>query len=48
VPFVFAPGHGERAPVPAEPGSVPVIQKPYTRDTDERALGRIKLTPGGA
>jgi light-regulated signal transduction histidine kinase (bacteriophytochrome)/CheY-like chemotaxis protein len=42
VPFIFATGYGERAPIPPELGSVPVIQKPYTRDTIERALSRLK------
>ncbi len=42
VPFIFATGYGERAPIPAELGAVPVIQKPYTRDTIEHAIGRAK------
>ena len=41
---MFATGYGERAPIPAELGFAPVIQKPYTRDTIERALAR--LLPG--
>ena len=41
VPFLFATGYGERAPIPAELGFAPVIQKPYTRDTIERALTRL-------
>jgi light-regulated signal transduction histidine kinase (bacteriophytochrome)/CheY-like chemotaxis protein len=41
VPFVFATGYGERAPIPAELDFAPVIQKPYTRDTIERALARL-------
>ena len=41
---MFATGYGERAPIPAELGFAPVIQKPYTRDTIERALAR--LVPG--
>jgi light-regulated signal transduction histidine kinase (bacteriophytochrome)/CheY-like chemotaxis protein len=43
VPFVFATGYGERAPIPAELGSIPVVQKPYTRDVIEATLGRLKL-----
>jgi CheY-like chemotaxis protein len=42
VPFIFATGYGERAPIPSELDSVPVIQKPYTRDTIERAIGRLR------
>ena len=41
IPFVFATGYGERAPIPVELGFAPVIQKPYTRDTIERAIGRL-------
>lgn len=41
VPFLFATGYGERAPIPAELGFAPVIQKPYTRDTIERALTHL-------
>jgi light-regulated signal transduction histidine kinase (bacteriophytochrome) len=41
VPFLFATGYGERAPIPAELDFAPVIQKPYTRDTIERALVRL-------
>ena len=41
VPFLFATGYGERAPIPAELDFAPVIQKPYTRDTIERALTRL-------
>jgi len=43
VPFIFATGYGERAPIPAELGRVPVIQKPYTPDVIVAALGRLKL-----
>jgi light-regulated signal transduction histidine kinase (bacteriophytochrome)/CheY-like chemotaxis protein len=43
VPFVFATGYGERAPIPPELGSVPVIQKPYVRDLIEAMLGKLKL-----
>jgi DNA-binding LytR/AlgR family response regulator len=46
VPFIFATGYGERAPIPAELGHVPVIQKPYTRETIEAALARIKQGGG--
>jgi light-regulated signal transduction histidine kinase (bacteriophytochrome)/CheY-like chemotaxis protein len=41
VPFMFATGYGERAPIPAELGAAPVIQKPYTRETVENALRRL-------
>jgi light-regulated signal transduction histidine kinase (bacteriophytochrome) len=42
VPFVFATGYGERAPIPEELSDAPVIQKPYTRETVENALTRLK------
>jgi light-regulated signal transduction histidine kinase (bacteriophytochrome) len=42
IPFIFATGYGERAPIPTELASAPVIQKPYTRDVIEAALGKIK------
>ena len=45
VPFIFATGYGERAPIPAELGFAPVIQKPYTRDTIERVLGKVLRPP---
>ncbi len=41
VPFVFATGYGERAPIPENLAFAPVIQKPYTRDVVEAALGRL-------
>jgi light-regulated signal transduction histidine kinase (bacteriophytochrome)/CheY-like chemotaxis protein len=41
VPFIFATGYGERAPIPAELGDVPVIQKPYTREVVEAALAKM-------
>ncbi|MBR0873770.1 GAF domain-containing protein [Bradyrhizobium tropiciagri] len=41
IPFVFATGYGERAPIPPELQSAPVVQKPYTRDVVEAALGRL-------
>jgi light-regulated signal transduction histidine kinase (bacteriophytochrome)/CheY-like chemotaxis protein len=41
VPFMFATGYGERAPIPADLGFAPVIQKPYTRDVIERALANL-------
>ena len=43
VPFIFATGYGERAPIPAELGHAPVIQKPYTRDVIEHTLGKLTL-----
>ena len=42
VPFIFATGYGERAPIPEELADAPVIQKPYTRETVEHALTRLK------
>jgi len=47
IPFIFATGYGERAPIPADLGHVPVIQKPYTRESIERALAKLpKSAPG--
>ncbi|MBR0691870.1 HWE histidine kinase domain-containing protein [Bradyrhizobium lablabi] len=46
VPFVFATGYGERAPIPPELESAPVIQKPYTRDVVEAALARLRDAAG--
>ena len=43
VPFIFATGYGERAPIPAELGAAPVIQKPYTRQVIEAVLAGMKL-----
>jgi light-regulated signal transduction histidine kinase (bacteriophytochrome) len=43
VPFIFATGYGERAPIPADLGHVPVIQKPYTPDVIVATLGKLKL-----
>jgi light-regulated signal transduction histidine kinase (bacteriophytochrome)/CheY-like chemotaxis protein len=42
VPFIFATGYGERAPIPEELSAAPVIQKPYTREVVENALGKLK------
>ena len=42
VPFMFATGYGERAPIPAELAEAPVVQKPYTREVVEVALGRMR------
>ncbi|MBR0793804.1 GAF domain-containing protein [Bradyrhizobium jicamae] len=42
VPFIFATGYGERAPVPEDLAEAPVIQKPYTRETVEAALAKLK------
>jgi light-regulated signal transduction histidine kinase (bacteriophytochrome)/CheY-like chemotaxis protein len=42
VPFIFATGYGERAPIPQELAAAPVIQKPYTREVVESALARLK------
>jgi two-component sensor histidine kinase/CheY-like chemotaxis protein len=41
VPFIFATGYGERAPIPAELDFAPVVQKPYTREVIEKALGKF-------
>jgi light-regulated signal transduction histidine kinase (bacteriophytochrome)/ActR/RegA family two-component response regulator len=48
VPFLFATGYGERAPIPAELDFAPVIQKPYTRDTIERALVKLPALAAAA
>jgi DNA-binding LytR/AlgR family response regulator len=42
VPFMFATGYGERAPIPAELADAPVVQKPYTREVVEAALVRLR------
>jgi light-regulated signal transduction histidine kinase (bacteriophytochrome) len=41
IPFIFATGYGERAPIPQNLSSVPVIQKPYTKEVVEAALTRL-------
>jgi len=41
VPFVFATGYGQTAPIPDRLASAPIIQKPYTREVVEVALGRL-------
>ena len=41
IPFVFATGYGEQAPIPDELGTVPIVQKPYTRESVEAALARL-------
>ncbi|WP_298878665.1 HWE histidine kinase domain-containing protein [uncultured Bradyrhizobium sp.] len=41
VPFIFATGYGERAPIPVDLASAPVVQKPYTLEVVENALGRL-------
>jgi CheY-like chemotaxis protein len=43
VPFIFATGYGERAPIPAELSHIPVIQKPYTRPVIEATLAKLQL-----
>ena len=43
VPFIFATGYGERAPIPDDLALAPVIQKPYTREVVESAIGKLKL-----
>src|SRR6201996_846581 len=42
IPFIFATGYGERAPIPEELSDAPVVQKPYTREVIESALGKLK------
>ena len=42
VPFMFATGYGERAPIPSELAEAPVVQKPYTREVVEAALARMR------
>ncbi len=42
VPFIFATGYGERAPIPAELSAAPVIQKPYSREAIEATLAKMK------
>ncbi len=41
VPFIFATGYGERAPIPAELSHIIVIQKPYTREIVEAVLVKM-------
>jgi light-regulated signal transduction histidine kinase (bacteriophytochrome)/CheY-like chemotaxis protein len=41
VPFMFATGYGERAAIPDELSEQLVIQKPYTRETIEKALEKM-------
>ncbi len=43
MPFIFATGYGERAPIPDDLALAPVIQKPYTREVVENAIGKLKL-----
>lgn len=45
IPFIFATGYGERAPIPEDLAAAPVIQKPYTRELVENALGKLKKLP---
>ena len=42
VPFIFATGYGERAPIPVDLASAPVVQKPYTLEVVENALGKMQ------
>ena len=42
VPFIFATGYGERAPIPVDLASAPVVQKPYTLEVVEHALGKLQ------
>ena len=39
MPFIFATGYGERAPIPEHLAAIPVIQKPYTQKTIEARAG---------
>jgi two-component SAPR family response regulator len=41
VPFIFATGYGERAPIPADLDFAPVVQKPYTREVVESAIRKV-------
>lgn len=41
VPFMFATGYGQTAPIPDELSSAPVVQKPYTREVVEAALAKM-------
>lgn len=41
VPFVFATGYGEQAPIPDELGAVPIVQKPYTIESIKAVLSRL-------
>lgn len=43
VPFVFATGYGEQAPIPDELGAVPIVQKPYTIESIKALLARLSL-----
>ena len=47
VPFVFATGYGERAPIPEELSAAPVLQKPYTKDVVEGALKKMRRAQAG-
>ena len=38
----FATGYGERAPIPETLAAAPVIQKPYTNEVVQAALGRLR------
>ena len=42
VPFIFATGYGERAPIPEPLAAAPVVQKPYTLEVVENALGKLQ------
>ena len=42
VPFIFATGYGERAPIPEQLADAPVVQKPYTLEVVEHALGKLQ------
>jgi light-regulated signal transduction histidine kinase (bacteriophytochrome)/CheY-like chemotaxis protein len=42
VPFMFATGYGERAPIPEALSAAPVVQKPYTNEVVEAALARLQ------
>jgi DNA-binding LytR/AlgR family response regulator len=39
---MFATGYGERAPIPADLSAAPVVQKPYTLEVVEHALGKLR------
>jgi len=42
VPFIFATGYGERAPIPEALADAPIIQKPYTVEVVDAPMRGIK------
>lgn len=45
VPFVFATGYGDGAPIPATYGHVPVVRKPFSVDD---LISQLNLAAGSA